>query len=100
MRTTWLVHRDAVEGVDYDLNRLTNVWEITNQQDAPTSSPSPTRASPVRLPSRAVRTVGGPGGGIRQLVHHPLRTNMGVAAAEPEYSPDGHGLLAGKAAAS
>ena len=34
VRTTWLVHRDAVEGVDYDLDRLTGVWEITNQQDA------------------------------------------------------------------
>ena len=34
VRTTWLVHRDAVEGIDYDLDRLTGVWEITNQQDA------------------------------------------------------------------
>ncbi len=34
VRTTWLVHRDAVEGVDYDLDRLTGVWEKTNQQDA------------------------------------------------------------------
>lgn len=34
VRTTWLVHPDAVEGVDYDLDRLTGVWEITNQQDA------------------------------------------------------------------
>ncbi|MEE3852332.1 aromatic ring-hydroxylating dioxygenase subunit alpha [Gordonia sp. LSe1-13] len=34
VRTTWLVHADAVEGVDYDLDRLTSVWDITNQQDA------------------------------------------------------------------
>jgi len=34
VRTTWLVHRDAVEGVDYDLGNLTNVWTMTNQQDA------------------------------------------------------------------
>uniref|UniRef100_UPI003D94CDA3 aromatic ring-hydroxylating oxygenase subunit alpha n=1 Tax=Gordonia sp. B7-2 TaxID=3420932 RepID=UPI003D94CDA3 len=34
VRTTWLVHADAVEGIDYDLDRLTSVWEITNQQDA------------------------------------------------------------------
>ena len=34
LRTRWLVHKDAVEGVDYDLNRLTEVWEATNQQDA------------------------------------------------------------------
>jgi Rieske 2Fe-2S family protein len=34
VRTTWLVHRDAVEGVDYDLDRLTEVWTATNAQDA------------------------------------------------------------------
>jgi stachydrine N-demethylase len=31
--TTWLVHKDAVEGVDYDLNRLTEVWLHTNDED-------------------------------------------------------------------
>jgi glycine betaine catabolism A len=34
VRTRWLVHKDAVEGVDYDLTRLTAVWKATNQQDA------------------------------------------------------------------
>lgn len=34
LRTVWLVHRDAREGVDYDLPRLTEVWEATNRQDA------------------------------------------------------------------
>ncbi|MES2494745.1 MAG: aromatic ring-hydroxylating dioxygenase subunit alpha [Pseudomonadota bacterium] len=29
----WLVHKDAVEGVDYDLDRLTHVWMQTNLQD-------------------------------------------------------------------
>lgn len=29
----WLVHRDAVEGVDYDLDHLTNLWTVTNLQD-------------------------------------------------------------------
>lgn len=33
VRTTWLVHEDAVEGVDYDLQRLTEVWIATNEQD-------------------------------------------------------------------
>lgn len=33
VRTTWLVHEDAVEGVDYDLGRLTEVWTATNDQD-------------------------------------------------------------------
>ena len=31
--TTWLVDRDAVEGVDYDLARLTEVWIATNDED-------------------------------------------------------------------
>lgn len=34
VRTTWLVHEDAVEGVDYDLEHLTEVWRATNEQDA------------------------------------------------------------------
>ena len=34
LRTTWLVHKDAVEGVDYDLANLTAVWGATNRQDA------------------------------------------------------------------
>ncbi len=33
LRTKWLVHKDAVEGVDYDLNNLTQVWLKTNKQD-------------------------------------------------------------------
>lgn len=31
--TKWLVHKDAVEGVDYDLKRLTEVWIATNDED-------------------------------------------------------------------
>lgn len=31
--TTWLVHKDAVEGQDYDLKRLTEVWLDTNDED-------------------------------------------------------------------
>ncbi|AZQ67073.1 aromatic ring-hydroxylating dioxygenase subunit alpha [Silicimonas algicola] len=33
VRTTWLVHKDAVEGQDYDLKRLTEVWIATNNED-------------------------------------------------------------------
>jgi glycine betaine catabolism A len=29
----WLVHRDAQEGRDYDLQRLIEVWAVTNDQD-------------------------------------------------------------------
>jgi len=31
--TKWLVHKDAVEGQDYDLRRLTEVWVHTNDED-------------------------------------------------------------------
>ena len=34
VRTKWLVHKDASEGVDYDLNKLTDVWIATTDQDA------------------------------------------------------------------
>lgn len=34
VRSTWLVHAEAVEGVDYDLENLTSVWNATNAQDA------------------------------------------------------------------
>jgi Rieske 2Fe-2S family protein len=33
LRTTWLVHKDAIEGVDYNLDALTMVWRQTNDQD-------------------------------------------------------------------
>jgi Rieske 2Fe-2S family protein len=34
VRTKWLVNADAIEGVDYDIDKLTEVWKATNQQDA------------------------------------------------------------------
>jgi Rieske 2Fe-2S family protein len=33
VRTRWLVHKDAVEGVDYTVENLTRVWNATNDQD-------------------------------------------------------------------
>jgi len=29
----WLVHKDAVEGVDYDVDNLIELWNVTNLQD-------------------------------------------------------------------
>jgi Rieske 2Fe-2S family protein len=29
----WLVHKDAVEGVDYEVERLIELWNTTNLQD-------------------------------------------------------------------
>ena len=29
----WIVHKDAVEGRDYDLSRLIGLWDVTNRQD-------------------------------------------------------------------
>lgn len=31
--TKWLVHKDAVEGVDYNVDELTHVWVMTNDED-------------------------------------------------------------------
>jgi glycine betaine catabolism A len=33
VRTKWLVHKDAREGLDYQLDNLTAVWNATNEQD-------------------------------------------------------------------
>ena len=33
LRTSWLVHEDAVEGVDYDPGHLAALWRRTNEQD-------------------------------------------------------------------
>jgi Rieske 2Fe-2S family protein len=33
LTTKWLVHKDAVEGRDYDVKRLTEVWLATNDSD-------------------------------------------------------------------
>jgi Rieske 2Fe-2S family protein len=33
LRTKWLVHKDAVEGRDYDPKELSEVWHATNKQD-------------------------------------------------------------------
>ena len=33
LTTKWLVHKDAVEGVDYTIDELTRVWRATNDQD-------------------------------------------------------------------
>lgn len=33
LTTKWIVHRDAVEGTDYDIDELTRVWSATNEED-------------------------------------------------------------------
>jgi glycine betaine catabolism A len=33
LTTKWLVHKDAVEGKDYDVDELTHVWTATNNED-------------------------------------------------------------------
>ena len=33
LRTSWLVHEDAVEGVDYDPDHIAALWRTTNTQD-------------------------------------------------------------------
>ena len=68
VRTTWLVHEDAVEGVDYDVDTLTHVWRETNEQDAVfcaraqrgVASPG-LRAGPVRPAASTRSTPSSPG---------------------------------------
>ncbi len=43
--TTWLVNKDAVEGQDYDIKRLTEVWVATNDEDRADRRGEPARAS-------------------------------------------------------
>ena len=38
LRTSWLVHEDAVEGVDYDPSHIAALWRTTNNQDGRLSS--------------------------------------------------------------
>ena len=38
LRTSWLVHEDAAEGVDYDPDHLAALWRTTNNQDGHFSS--------------------------------------------------------------
>ena len=38
LRTSWLVHEDAVDGVDYDSDHLASLWRTTNNQDGLFSS--------------------------------------------------------------
>lgn len=33
VRTTWLVHKDAIEGIDYRVDELTACWRATNAED-------------------------------------------------------------------
>jgi len=33
IEATWLVNRDAVEGVDYDIDRVSYLWSVTTAQD-------------------------------------------------------------------
>ena len=58
--TKWLVHKDAVEGQDYDLKRLTEVWIATMTRTArwwkttsAASAPPPTSPVPIRRPMKA-----------------------------------------------
>ena len=38
LTTKWLVHEDAVEGWDYDIDHLAGVWQATNEQDSKLAS--------------------------------------------------------------
>jgi len=31
--SSWIVHADAIEGEDYNVEHLTDVWKVTNAED-------------------------------------------------------------------
>jgi Rieske 2Fe-2S family protein len=67
LRTVWLVHPDAREGEDYDLQRLTEVWEATNRQDAEL----------VALAQKGVETTGYQPGPLSVHVERLVDLNIG-----------------------
>jgi glycine betaine catabolism A len=66
LRTKWLVHKDAIEGVDYDVERLTEVWKATNDQDAKL----------VGLAQRGVETTGYSPGPLSRFTELHVNTNI------------------------
>ena len=64
--TKWLVHKDAVEGVDYDLKELTQVWTETNDQDRQIVEENALRHPLAGLPARTL--FGIHEGGVIQFV--------------------------------
>ncbi len=66
LRTVWLVHKDAQEGVDYDLDNLTKVWSLTNQQDADL----------VKLAQQGVETTGYIPGPLSRFVERLVDLNL------------------------
>lgn len=72
VRTKWLVHRDAVEGVDYDLEKLTNVWLATTDQDAALVARSHAGISrPDLCPWPLFAILRNEPGQVRDVVHRP-----------------------------
>jgi glycine betaine catabolism A len=69
LRTTWLVHADAIEGADYDVEALTSVWRATNEQDGALVARAQLGGIEPRVRARPVRADRGTGGGLRELVH-------------------------------
>lgn len=67
LRTVWLVHKDAEEGRDYDLERLTEVWTATNRQDADL----------VGLAQKGVETSGYAPGPLSPFVERLVDLNLG-----------------------
>ena len=66
----WLVHEDAVEGVDYDVDKLIEVFHVTNVEDV-----ALTEANHVGVRSR--RFVPGPNSPTREpLLEHALGTYL------------------------
>ena len=104
VRTTWLVHPDAVEGVDYDVESLTAVWQATNDQDRELVEKHPARRHQPRLRARALLPGRGRRRGVRQLVRHDAfrdyldaepRARRRSAVSTPSRTSQSHHLISG-----
>ncbi len=66
LRAVWLVHKEAVEGVDYDVEHLTTVWLETNQEDADL----------VKITQLGVKTTGYAPGPLSESLERLVELNM------------------------
>ena len=84
LRTKWLVHKDAVEGEDYDLDNLTVVWDGHQQPRTPIWWRS-------RNAARVARPMS-PAPILRIQRDWSRRTASGISNGSPPVSPRDHAL--------
>ena len=61
----WFVHEDAVEGVDYDLDELIGLWDITHRQTSSSPTASSSGSAPASTRRRRTASATSPGSRVR-----------------------------------